>query len=219
MTDQEERLKKAWQHDVNERMRFRCLIGKTEATLSIMIEPDPHGDERGTHAHFHTIITCPNIKIVDLPEPDRCRITDNTCPFIAPLGSSERSPELRKLGYAHDIIQKMAFIEFYGSQLVNAIFSTKGLASVQENLRVAELSRIMIMSDLVDNETYDKINRLRRIRNKLAHNPKQHLKFSEKQLFEWSMEARELSSAVAKLLESKTSDGSRKGLKQHEQKK
>ena len=112
----------------------------------------------------------------------------------------------------------MAFIEFYGSQLVNAILGSKGLTPSQDNLRVAELTRILAMSDLIDNETYEKINRLRRIRNKLAHNPKQHLKFTEKELFEWSGEAGELSAAVAKLLESETSDDSRKGLKHHENK-
>jgi hypothetical protein len=202
MIDKEMPLKKAMQHDVDERTCFQCLIGKTEAALSIMIEPDPHGDEKGTHAHFHTIIMCPNIKIVDLPEPDRCRITNKTCPFIAPLGSNERSPELRKLGYAHAIIQKMAFIEFYGSQLVNAIFRSRELATVQYGLKVAELSRILVMSDLIDKEMYEKINKLRRIRNKLAHDPKQHLEFTEKELYECSNEAEELSSAVAKLLES-----------------
>ena len=127
-------LKKATKYDVRKSMRFHCLIGKTEATLSVIIEPDPHGDERGTHAHFHTVPMCPKIKIVDIPEPDRCQITNKTCPFIAPLGSSKRNPELRKLDYAYTIIQKMAFIEFYGSQLVNEILGSKGLTPAQDNL-------------------------------------------------------------------------------------
>jgi hypothetical protein len=176
------------------------LIGKTEAELHIMLEPDPHADESGTHSHFHTVTMCPNMRIVDFPEPDRCGITDNTCPFIAPLGSDERSPELRKLRYANTIIQKIAFIEFYGSQLVNEILQKKRLAPIQYNLRVAELEKILVVSDLIDAETYQKVGKLRRMRNRLAHSPKEYLKFTEKDLYKCSIEADKLSHVVADLL-------------------
>lgn len=198
--DRNARYEKAMQYDVNEVVPFRCLIGKTQAELHIMIEPDPHGDESGTHSHFHTVIMCPNMKIVDVPEPDRCRITNSTCPFIAPLGSDERNPELRKLRYANIIIQKIAFIEFYGSQLMNEILQKKKLAPIQHNLRVAELEKILVISDLIDAETYQKVGKLRRMRNKLAHSPKEHLKFTEKYLYKCSLEADKLSYVVADLL-------------------
>ncbi len=93
MIDQEERLKKAMQRDVKERMHFQCLIGKTEATLSIMIEPDPLGDEKGTCAHFHTFIMCPKKKIVDAPEPDPLLPVQTSYPLKA-----ERILESLKLG-------------------------------------------------------------------------------------------------------------------------
>jgi hypothetical protein len=198
--EKKSRLKKAFQYDVNGKIPFRCLIGKTDAELHIMIEPDPHGDESGNHSHFHTVTMCPNIKIVDTPEPDRCRITNGTCPFIAPFGSDERSPELRKFRYANEIIQKIAFIEFYGSQLVNKILQKKKLAPIRYSLRVAELEKILIVSDLIDAETYRKVGNLRRIRNKLAHSPKEYLKFSEKELYECSKDADRLSFLVADLL-------------------
>ena len=129
---------------VRESIYFQCFLGKTEAILGILVEPDPHGDETGTHAHFHTTLICPNQKIVDVPEPDRCQITDRTCPFIAPCGSHERDPELRKRDYAHTIIRMMAFVEFYGEQLVNKILTTKGLPRTEYRLRLVELARIMI---------------------------------------------------------------------------
>ena len=201
MSENNAHFKKASKYDMKERIQFRCLIGKTDATLSITIEPDPHGDERGTHSHFHTVTMCPNLKIVGFPEPDRCRITDNTCPFIAPLGSDERYPERRKFGYASTIIQKIAFIEFYGSQLVNEMLKEKKLEPIGDSLRVAELEKILVISDLVDAETYQKVGKLRRLRNKLAHNPKQYLKFTEKELYNWSLEADKLSYAVAEMLE------------------
>ena len=196
-----EKLKKSTKYHVTKNIGFQCLIGKTKAILGIIIEPDPHGDEQGTHAHFHTTLICPNIKIVDIPEPDRCQITNRTCPLIAPLGSHKRDTELRKLDYAHTIIQMMAFIEFYGSQLVNIFLTTKGLPPTQSNLRLVELARIMVISDLIDKEEFEKINRLRKVRNKLAHNPKEYLNFSEKELFELSMDARKLSNTVRKIVE------------------
>jgi hypothetical protein len=129
----------------------------------------------------------------------RCKITDSTCPFIAPLGSDEVSPERRKFGYANTIIQNIAFIEFYGSQLVNEILQKKKLAPIH-SLRVAELEKILVISDLIDAETYQKIGKLRRMRNKLAYSPKEYLKFTERDLNECSIEAIALSYVVADLL-------------------
>jgi hypothetical protein len=194
------RYRKATRYDVRKDIPFRCLIGKTDAELHIMIEPDPRGDESGTYSHFHTVMMCPNMKIVDVPEPDRCKITDSTCPFIAPVGSDERSPELRKFRYANEIIQKIAFIEFYGSQLVNEILRKKKLTPIQYNLKVAELEKILVVSDLINAETYQKVGNLRRMRNKLAHSPKEYLNFREKDLYECSREADRLSYVVADLL-------------------
>lgn len=198
--DRNARWKKATRYDVNKTIPFQCLIGKTQARLCITIEPDPHGDESGTNSHFHTVTMCPNMKIVDAPEPDRCRITDGTCPFIASFGNDEVSPELRKFRYANTIIQKVAFIEFYGSQLVNKILQKKKLAPIPYSLRVAELERILIVSDLIDAETYQKVGKLRGMRNKLAHSPKEYLKFTEKDLYKCSIEAMALSYVVEDLL-------------------
>lgn len=196
-----EKLERSTKYDVTKNIRFRCLLRKTEAILGITIEPDPNGDETGTHAHFHTSILCSNIKIVDLPEPDRCQITNKTCRFIAPFGSHKRDLQLRKRDYATTIIQMVAFIEFYGSQLVNKILATKGLSHIQENLRLVDLARIIIVSDLIDKELFEKINKLRKIRNKLAHNPREYLNFSEKQLYKLSMDAREVSDDLRKTVE------------------
>lgn len=195
-----EKQKKPAKYDVRKDVPFFCLIGNTQASLYLMIEPGPHGDEKGTHAHFHTILSCPKIRIVDIPEPDRCQILNRTCPFIAPLGSHKRKPELRKLDYAHTIIQMMAFIEFYGTQLVNVLLATKGLRRAKDNLRLLELTRIMLLSDLIDKQQFQKIGKLRKIRNKLAHRPKEYLRFSETELFQSSMEARELSYLFGKIL-------------------
>lgn len=197
--DREKLLKKTMRYDKEAKIHFHCLIGQTEATLCTRIEPDPHGDESGKHSHFHTATICPNMKIVDFPEPDRCQLTNRTCPFIAPFGSHERSPERRKFGYASEIIQKIALIEFYGSQLVNEILQKEKLKPIGYSLRVAELVRILVVSSLIDTSTYLKINKLRQQRNKLAHKPKAYLKFSEKELYDWSLEAEAMSYIIQKL--------------------
>jgi len=67
-------------------------------------------------------------------------------------------------------------------------------------LRVAELEKILVISDLIDAETYQKVGELRKMRNKLAHSPNEYLKFEEKELYNWSNEASKLSYAVAELL-------------------
>lgn len=203
--NEEERthLKKITKYDVDEDVHFRCLIGKVDAIIGVSIEPDPHGDESGKHSHFHTTLLCPNTRIVDIPEPERCQITNITCPFIGPVGSDEVNPELRKLKLALAIIQEIAFVEFYGSQLVNKLFQKKKLEPIGYSLKVAELERILVISDLIDAKTYRKVGKLRKIRNKLAHSPNEYLKFTEKELYVWSLEANRLSYAIAKMLEGK----------------
>ena len=201
--NEEERthLKKITKYDVDEDIHFRCLVGKVDAIIGVSIEPDPHGDESGKHSHFHTTLICPKTRIVDVPEPDRCQITNTTCPFIAPSGSDEVSPESRKLKLALAIIQEMAFLEFYGSQLVNKLLQKKKLEPIGYTLKVAELEKILVISDLIDAKTYQKVSKLRKIRNKLAHSPKQYLKFTEKELHEKSLEANTLAYTIAQMLE------------------
>jgi len=194
-----EKFKKSTRYDVDEDLRFQCLIGNTKAALGIFIEPDPAGNGKGIHAHFHTTMRCPNMKIVDFPEPDRCKITDETCPFIAPLGSYERDPKLRKWQYAYKLVQMVALIEFYGSQLVNEILVSKGLPRAKNALRLMEVNRIMVASSLIGKRTYQKIDQLRRVRNKLAHDPRRYLEYKEKRLFTLLMEAQRLSDVIRRI--------------------
>lgn len=196
--DEDAHSKRTVHYDVHKIIGFRCPIGKTEAVIGIMIEPDPHGDESETDSHFHSIASCHKMKIADFPEPDRCNITDATCPFTAPIDSDETSSERRKFSYASTIIQKIAFIEVYGSQLVNEILKKKKLKPI--SIRVAELEKILVTSDLIDSETYQKLDKLRHMRNEFAHSPNRHLKFTEKDLYDSSMEADKLSSIVVGLL-------------------
>ena len=195
-----DKLKRTNKYDVSSSIHFYCFIGKTKVTLSVLVEPDPHGDGKGTDAHFHIAVLCPYIKVVEFPEPDRCRITDETCPFVAPLGSHLRSPERRKSLYAHEIIRYAAFIEFYGTQLVNKrIFKPLGLKGVG-NLRLVELNRILLASNLIDKEMYKRLEKIRRTRNELAHEPNAFLRFSERELFELALEVRKAVTELRKLL-------------------
>jgi len=194
-----EMYEKSIKHDVQTSIPFRCFIGKTKAILVVLIEPDPHGDGSGTHAHFHTAIVCPKLKVAKLPEPDRCQITDETCPFVAPLGSPWRHPEARKGIYAHEIIQSMALIEFYGTQVVNEkVFKPLGLR--KSFLKLAELSTLLVVANIINKDLFKKIERLRKVRNRLAHEPRAYLEFDERELFELSLEARSIAIKFMALL-------------------
>jgi hypothetical protein len=207
--DKEKPVSKRIEYEKDGTINFRCPIGKVNPSIHVMIEPDPHGDDSGEHSHFHATLLCPKTKIVDFPEPDRCKITNESCPFAAPIGN-ERTSEQRKFRYSSTIIQMLAFIEFYGSQLVNEILKKKKLKPIGYSLRVAELEKILVISNLIDSETYEALSKVREKRNKLAHNPNEYLKFSEKELYEWSLEATKLSYAIAKLLKSQAIEQAKK---------
>lgn len=195
------KLERSIKYDVNKYIRFQCLIGQIEAELGIMIEPDPIGDELGTYAHFHTTIHCPNIKIVNVPEPDRCQITNNTCPFIAPFSSHKRDPKLRKNTYAHEIIHRISLIEFYGSQIVNEVLKANGLKADIDNATIFTLIRMMKISKVIDKKMFYDLEKIRKIRNKLVHDPEKYLTYSERDLHKWSIESNEISNQIRNIVE------------------
>ena len=177
--------------DVETIIPFQCQIGNVEAKIVVIIEPKPHGEIE--HAHFHTAITCPKIKMVHFPEPDRCQITDETCPFWEPKGGLKREPSTRKWLYAHQLIQVVASIELTGTQLMNMIFKNEGL-SLKGDPRLMELNRLLIVSKLIDKDVYYQLEELRDVRNKLAHDPNKYLEFEEIYLFGLSFRAEKIDS-------------------------
>ena len=102
--------------------------------------------------------------------------------------------------YAHEIIQSLALIEYYGTQLVNEkIFMPQGSKRV-DVLRLVKLNRILITVNLISKEQFKKLEKLRKIRNKLAHRPNAYLDFSEKRLYKLSSEAHMLAIELRRLL-------------------
>ncbi len=182
---------------------FLCKVGQAEAEVHVYIEPDPHGDGQGTHAHFHTLIQCPRIKRVDYPEPDRCQITDETCPFWEPLGGYERKPDSRKWIYAQQFLHHVSTIEFSSTQLLSVSLMSKGFEITSElpDLSYATSTRFLHALGLIDNSTYKEIEGVRKQRNKLAHDPGAYLTFQEQDSFELMLKSRSL----AGLLENRVS--------------
>lgn len=189
--------------DVETTIPFFCKIGQTKAELFVMIEPDPHDDGKGTHAHFHSgILYCPKKKIVDLPEPDRCKVTDETCPFWESFGGYQRNPTRRKWLYAQRFIHSFSSIEFYGTQLMTAFLKSKGCKNLE---KLPELDFWKIMNFLrifgqIDKAIHGRLNKIKETRNKLAHNPEAYMEFEEKELFEKDLEAAKLESELLKKL-------------------
>ena len=106
---------------------------------------------------------------------------------------------MRKWEYASKLIQMVALIEFYGSQLVNRILVSKELPAAKNSLRLVEINRLMVASGHIDKRTYQKIDQLRRLRNKLSQDPKRYLEYKEKRLFRLFMEAQRLSTVIRRI--------------------
>jgi len=193
--------------DVSTTLLFFCKIGQTEAKLFILIEPDPHGDGKGTHAHFLNVVHCPKIKIVEFPEPDRCKVTDKTCPFIEPFGGHERDPQERKWLHAHRFIGNVSSIDFYGTQLIATALKAKGFRdeSVDKHFNELRLNfwqviKLLRALDLIDEPTHKKISYIEKKRNRLAHYPDSYAEFGERELFRLSEDATELASKLIRQL-------------------
>jgi len=186
--------KKSMEADKNYDAPFFCKVGQVESEVRVYIEPDPHGDGKGTHAHFHTMIRCPKIKIVDFPEPDRCQVTDETCPFVAPFGDYERDSGARRWVYAQRFLHHVSFIEFYGMQLIYLSLISKGFKMAKElpDLRYVDIIRFLHALGLVNSTTCNELDDVRKQRNKLAHRPKAYRRFKEKELFELVSKAQKL---------------------------
>lgn len=170
-----------WSH-----IPFLCKIGQVQARLGVCVEPDPHGDGKGTHAHFHTVITCPKTKIVDWPEPDRCSVIDRTCPFWEPAGGYKRDETQRKWQYAHQLIHYSGYLEVYGIQLLSEALRFRGFEISGElpDLRFQEIIDFLSTLKLVDHELSSSLTKIRKVRNTLAHQPAAYQEFAEKELYE-----------------------------------
>lgn len=200
----EENFKKSIEADIHDNIPFQCKIGNVIAELRILIESDPHGDGKGIHAHFHTTIQCPKIKIVDRPEPDRCQVTDETCPFWEPFGGYDRDSSSRKKVFFYKFLHSMTFVELYGTQLVYMIFQSKAIR-LRHDLRFIEITRLLMASDSISRDIYTKLEELRKKRNKLAHEPYKYLEFEENELFQLNGEANEITDVLWKKLNKNSS--------------
>ncbi len=190
--------------DVKTTIPFSCKIGQTKAELFVMIESDPHGDGRGTHAHFHSgILYCPKKKIVDLPEPDRCEITDKNCPFNKSFGKSTDDPIQRKQAYAYELISSVSLIEIYGTNLIEKFLKFKGykFASNPPNLRFLEIMKFLRAFNLLKDKTYGKLKQIKDMRDRLAHEEKPYTTINGNTLLNMASEARELASEFIHMLQ------------------
>ncbi len=195
----EEWYKKAKESDVIVPTVFFCKIGQVQARLTMYIEPDPHGDGTGSHAHFHTPLVCPKIKIVEYPEPDRCKVTDSTCPFWEPVGGYQRNVNTRKWVYAHRFLHQVSLIEFYSTQLLIVSFKSRGF-KVTQNLpefRLVDLIKLLRALEVLDNATCAEFDNVRGKRNRLTHGPEAYHKYQEKVLYDLSSKAEKLASFLS----------------------
>ena len=195
---EEEWYKRSTKANVIHRVPFFCKIGQVEAYVFVHIEPDPHGNGKGTHAHFHAVPHCPKTKIVDYPEPDRCQVTDDTCPFWEPVGGYERDSTTRKWVYAQQFLHYSGLTEFYGRQLINISLRSKGfkITTKLPDLRFIDIIKFLRALEVIDTDLYKELNKIRDRRNKLAHRPEEYKGFEEKELFELMIKTQKLASLL-----------------------
>jgi len=156
-------LENVYKYDLDIHIPFNCLIGKVESLLCISIEPDPHGDESGSCSHTHVTLICQKMKIGDSPESDCCGVTGEPCQFDV---GQHLDTNIQKKIFSLEIIQNCAMIEHYGSICINHLLETK---KIERNLDFYHLGLFLFVAHLIDKDTYDKIEKIRKIRNKLAH--------------------------------------------------
>jgi hypothetical protein len=194
----EEWFKKSREADVTQRIPFFCKIGQVEAYIYVHIEPDPHGDDKGTHAHFHAVPHCPKIKIVNYPEPDRCQVTEETCPFWEPVGGYHRDETTRKWVYSQQFIHHISLAEFYGNQLIITALRAKGFKVTKKlpDFRFTDIITLLSALEIINNDVYKNLNELRVKRNTLVHRPEAYKEFEEKELYELALKALELATLL-----------------------
>lgn len=126
-------------HDTRLNTEFFCEIGKTHAKMGITIEPSPHNEP--SHAHFHTFLLCPKARIVEVPELDRCMVTELPCPFQFPLGKLHSDKLSRQREYGIRILQYGAYFEYYATCKLINFLKASGVNMDGEKLPQMNLSQ------------------------------------------------------------------------------
>ena len=159
--------------DVHIDTEFFCEIGKTYVRMMVLIEPAPH--DNPSHCHLHTTIMCPKTRIVEIPEPDRCVITELPCNFQSPLSKFFEDKLSRQKEYGIRILQYGAYFEYYASTKLLECLKRKGIEVDMKRFPRMTLGgkiRLLYAMNLIDDETYSKLMEVKRERDKLAHEAK-----------------------------------------------
>jgi hypothetical protein len=77
--------------------------------MNLLIEPNPPHPH---HCHFHTIVLCNKHRIIESPEPDRCRVTELPCQFRESMSKSFDDKLSRQREYGIRILQYGAYFEY-----------------------------------------------------------------------------------------------------------
>lgn len=138
-----------------------------------MIEPSPHN--KPSHAHFHSSLICPKARIVEVPEPDRCMVTELPCSFQSPLGKLHNDKLSRQREYGIRILQYGAYFEYYTTRKLIDSLKTSGINIDQKklpNMGLGHKISLIHALNIIDNSTFSKLMSVKKERDKLAHEAK-----------------------------------------------
>jgi hypothetical protein len=176
--------------DVRSELNFFCEIGEVKALVGLHVEPAPHGDP--SHGHLHVSLLCEKVCIPDFPEPDRCSLTNRTCPFQLEFGHHLLHEESRKKDYANQILLSSAHIEYYGAIRLRRYHDSQGLSFNQRKLNLSRIIQLLKTNGLIDPVTYAELVRLKDCRNRLAHQVDALEKYTEQELYSFTVRAQKL---------------------------
>jgi len=89
--------------------------------------------------------------------------------FEAPIPTLRKAVEQKQ--WFSGIVMATAFFEFWGLELLKEKFKAKISGDKLEDLRLEEIILLLYSSEIIDQLTYTKMMEVKKVRNKIVHNP------------------------------------------------
>ena len=97
--------------------------------------------------------------------------------FEAPIPTLRKTIEQKQ--WFSGIVMASAFFEFWGLELLKEKLKDKISGDKLEDLRLEEIILLLYSSEIIDQPTYAKMMEVKKVRNKIVHNPYELLELDE----------------------------------------
>ena len=100
--------------------------------------------------------------------------------FEAPIPTLRET--IKKEQWFSGIAMATAFFEFWGLELLKEKFKGKISRDKLEDLRLEEIVLLLYSSEIIDELTYTKMMEVKKVRNKIVHNPYELLELDKPEI-------------------------------------